>query len=290
MARPYSIDLRERVVRAVEGGLSRRRAAGVFEVAISTVVEWVRVWRQSGSLAAKPMGGDHSTRLKGERSWLLERIAAVPDLTLEEIRAELAARGNHVGYGTVWRLFAAEGVRFKKIVHAAEQERPDVAAARAAWRENQPALDPARLVFIDETGTATNMARLRGRANRGRRVVGRGPLENDDLCRRLAPQRDHRTLRHRPCDDRRDLCRIPAAMPSADFVARRHRRHGQPAGPQERRRAPDHQSGRRRVALPAALLARPQPDRAGHRQTQSPSTQGSGALNRRPLAAHRQTA
>ena len=74
MARPYSIDLRERVVRAVEGGLSRRRAAGVFEVAISTVVEWVRVWRQSGSLAAKPMGGDHSTRLKGERSWLLERI------------------------------------------------------------------------------------------------------------------------------------------------------------------------------------------------------------------------
>jgi len=67
MARPYSIDLRERVVRAVEGGLSRRRAAGVFEVAISTVVEWVRVWRQSGSLAAKPMGGDHSSRLKATR-------------------------------------------------------------------------------------------------------------------------------------------------------------------------------------------------------------------------------
>jgi transposase len=60
-------------------------------------------------------------------------------------------------------------------VHAAEQERPDVAAARAAWREDQPGLDPARLVFIDETGTSTNMARLRGRAKRGRRVVGRVP-------------------------------------------------------------------------------------------------------------------
>jgi DDE superfamily endonuclease len=60
-------------------------------------------------------------------------------------------------------------------VHASEQERPDVAAARAAWKEEQPALDPARLVFIDETGTSTSMARLRGRAKRGRRVIGRVP-------------------------------------------------------------------------------------------------------------------
>ncbi len=50
-----------------------------------------------------------------------------------------------------------------------------MAAARAAWIAAQPDLDPARLVFIDETGTATNMARLRGRAKRGRRVIGRVP-------------------------------------------------------------------------------------------------------------------
>lgn len=60
-------------------------------------------------------------------------------------------------------------------MHASEQERPDVAVARAAWRAEQPALDPARLVFIDETGTSTNMTRLRGRARRGCRVVGRVP-------------------------------------------------------------------------------------------------------------------
>jgi transposase len=48
---------------------------------------------ESGRITAKPMGGDHNSRLKGERAWLLERIAAVPDLTLEEIRAELAERG-----------------------------------------------------------------------------------------------------------------------------------------------------------------------------------------------------
>jgi transposase len=60
-------------------------------------------------------------------------------------------------------------------VHATEQERVDIAAARVAWKEGQPALDPGRLVFIDETGTSTAMARLRGRARRGQRVVGRVP-------------------------------------------------------------------------------------------------------------------
>lgn len=114
MARPYSRDLRERVVRAVDSGLSRRKAAATFAVGIATVIEWVRVWRESGRLEAKPMGGDHNSRLTKERAWLLDRIAAAPDLTLEEIRAELAARGKHVGYGTVWRFFAAEDISFKK--------------------------------------------------------------------------------------------------------------------------------------------------------------------------------
>lgn len=114
MARPYSRDLRERVVRAVESGLSRRKAAAAFEVGIATVIAWVRVWRDSGRLQAKPMGGNRNSRLTEERTWLLERVAAVPDLTLEEIRAELAERGKHVGYGTVWRFFAAEDISFKK--------------------------------------------------------------------------------------------------------------------------------------------------------------------------------
>jgi transposase len=113
MARPYSQDLRERVVRTVAGGLSRQGAARRFAVAVSTVIEWVDAWENEGRLVARPMGGDHRSRLKQERAWLLELIAT-PDLTLEEIRGELAARGLHVGYGTVWRFFAAEGISFKK--------------------------------------------------------------------------------------------------------------------------------------------------------------------------------
>jgi transposase len=57
----------------------------------------------------------------------------------------------------------------KKTAHASEQARPDVAARRAAWFAAQPDLDPERLVFIDETGASTKMARLRGRAPRGER-------------------------------------------------------------------------------------------------------------------------
>jgi DDE superfamily endonuclease len=63
----------------------------------------------------------------------------------------------------------------RRSARAAEQDRPDVAAARTAWADNQPKLDPDRLVFIDETGTSTKMARLRGRAPRGKRLVGKIP-------------------------------------------------------------------------------------------------------------------
>jgi len=50
-----------------------------------------------------------------------------------------------------------------------------VAEARTRWKLHQPQLDPAKLVFVDETGASTKMARLYGRAKRGRRVVGRVP-------------------------------------------------------------------------------------------------------------------
>src|ERR1700692_2252142 len=63
----------------------------------------------------------------------------------------------------------------KKSVRAVEQDRPDVAAARMAWADDQPKLDPDRLVFIDETSTSTKMSRLHGRAPRGERLVGKIP-------------------------------------------------------------------------------------------------------------------
>jgi transposase len=94
--------------------VSRNAAARQYRVAVSTVIDWVDAWHEEGRLRPKPMGGDHSSRLKEEREWLLQRIGEAPDLTLEEFRRELADRGKVVGYGTVWRFFAAEGISFKK--------------------------------------------------------------------------------------------------------------------------------------------------------------------------------
>jgi|SRR5579862_579077 transposase len=114
MSKPYSEDLRKRVVAAVEGGLSRRQAAERFAVGVSTVIRWLQRFRATGTVAAKPMGGDHRSRLTGERTWILERVEAEPDLTVEELRGELRDRGIVVGHGTVCRFFAREDLTFKK--------------------------------------------------------------------------------------------------------------------------------------------------------------------------------
>ena len=63
----------------------------------------------------------------------------------------------------------------KKIVCAAEQDRPDIAAERTRWQEDQKQLDPKRLVFIDETWAKTNMAPTHGRCRRGQRLYAKVP-------------------------------------------------------------------------------------------------------------------
>jgi len=63
----------------------------------------------------------------------------------------------------------------KKTLHASEQDRPDVARRRRRWKTHQGRLDPARLVFIDETWAKTNMTRTHGRCARGRRLIAKVP-------------------------------------------------------------------------------------------------------------------
>jgi len=114
MARPYSQDLRDRVVGSVASGRSCRATAALFEVSVASVVKWSQRFRASGTAAAKQMGGWKRLMLLGEREWLLARIAEKPDLTLRAVMAELADRGTPASYGAVWRFFAREGVTFKK--------------------------------------------------------------------------------------------------------------------------------------------------------------------------------
>jgi transposase len=114
MARPYSLDLRERVVAAVAKGASCREAAKTYQVSVATVVKWSQRFRATGSAAAKPMGGVRRNSLGGQREWLLARIATAPDVTLRRLVAELAERGVKSSYYAVWLFFARQGISFKK--------------------------------------------------------------------------------------------------------------------------------------------------------------------------------
>ncbi len=115
MARPYSLDLRERVVAAVAAGGSCRSVASTFGVSVSSVVKWSQRFRATGSAAAKPMGGRRPYALAAHRDWLSRRLPATPDVTLRALVAELAERGIIVSYYAVWHFFEHEGLSFKKI-------------------------------------------------------------------------------------------------------------------------------------------------------------------------------
>jgi len=115
MARPFSIDLRERVVDAVvRDGLSSRQAASRFDVGVSTAIAWVARFRATGSVAAGQMGGHRPKKLIGPwRDWLVERCRE-RDFTLLGLVAELAERGMTVDYRTMWAFVRAEGLTHKK--------------------------------------------------------------------------------------------------------------------------------------------------------------------------------
>ena len=78
IGRPYSLDLRERVVGAVAAGESCRSVAKRFDVSVASVVKWSQRFRATGSPAARPMGGNRPYALAGERDWLLKRFSQQP--------------------------------------------------------------------------------------------------------------------------------------------------------------------------------------------------------------------
>ncbi len=116
MTKPYSLDLRDRVVGAVEKeGLSRNQAAARFGVAVSTAVHWVRRYRMTGSVAPSKIGGYKPKTLRGGHAeWLIARCRE-KDFTLSQLVAELRQeRGLKVDRHSVWDFVHAEGLSFKK--------------------------------------------------------------------------------------------------------------------------------------------------------------------------------
>ena len=114
MGRPYSDDLRERVVRAVlKGGLSRHQAAAQFGVGVSTAINWVQRFLDTGSVKPDQIGGYRPKKIAGaHREWLMRRCRK--DFTVRGLVAELAERGLKVDYRTMWEFLHAEKLSYKK--------------------------------------------------------------------------------------------------------------------------------------------------------------------------------
>lgn len=115
MGRPYSMDLRERVVNAVQQeGLSCNKAAARFGIAISTAVNWLKRVAETGSVEPGQMGGHKPKAISGEDAdWLKSRCRSGP-FTLRGLVRELAERGLTVDYRSVWEFVRAEDLTYKK--------------------------------------------------------------------------------------------------------------------------------------------------------------------------------
>jgi transposase len=115
MARTLSQDLRDRVVAAINGGMSCRAAAAHFGVSASSAIRWRQRALEHGQAVAKPRGGDrHSGKIEAHGGFIRALIAEQGDMTLAEVQARLSERGTSVGIGTVHRFFARHGITRKK--------------------------------------------------------------------------------------------------------------------------------------------------------------------------------
>jgi putative transposase len=116
MTKPYSMDLRERVVLAVvTQGISRHQAAARFGIAVSSAVKWVARYHKTGSAAPSKIGGYKPKTLRGEHAAWLSARCQETDFTISQLVEELQSmRGLKVDRRSVWEFLHAEGLSHKK--------------------------------------------------------------------------------------------------------------------------------------------------------------------------------
>ncbi len=122
----YGIDLRQRVVDAIEAGLSHRQAADRFCVAVSTAGNWHRLWRATGSAQAGKQGKPRRSKLDAYETQILAMVEETRDIALYEIADRLAQdHGVRAAPSTVWHFFDKRAITVKK-----RQRMPQNSSAR----------------------------------------------------------------------------------------------------------------------------------------------------------------
>ena len=239
--------------------------ADLLRVSVPYVSKVLTRRRTTGETTARTQRGHKPPKLAPFYAAIREYVVGHGDTTIERLRGWLLATHQiKASVGLIWHTLRLLGLTLKKkSLRAAEQDRPDVAAARTAWRESQSTLDSGRLIFVDETPdqvrgrlwTKTNMVRLYGWAEVGHRLVDAVPHGHWNTTTFIAGLRqdgmvapcvfDGANNGEAPC-----LCRAGAG---ADASQWRYRRHGQSGLAQGCRRSPGDRGAWCKVALPATL-------------------------------------
>jgi len=111
MPHPYSLALREQIIRAVERGISRRTAAQLFDVSLAFVVKLMQRWERDHTLSPKRV----QTHLLAPHGHLVRAIvSAEPRITIDELRARLAEQGVVVGRASLGRFLVASGLTYRR--------------------------------------------------------------------------------------------------------------------------------------------------------------------------------
>lgn len=114
MAKPYSEDLRERVIEAIEAGHSQSAVAKLLKIGQRTVVRYVNLWRSTGQITPQKFGGHKKHKLAEHAAKVKSLIEAEPDRTLAELQAELAEARIEVSKSALDRFLKASKITYKK--------------------------------------------------------------------------------------------------------------------------------------------------------------------------------
>jgi len=153
-------DTRQRAIQAyLKQQGTQTQFASIYGINLRTFQRWLFRYRHTGVAAPLACGHRHAVYEGAALVRLDKLVQRHTDATLADLRALTSAKGSIMA---VHRALNRLGYRYKKTLHASEQEREDVRVLRQQWRQALPKLDATRLVFIYEFGAKTNMTRLRG--------------------------------------------------------------------------------------------------------------------------------
>jgi transposase len=115
MAKALSVDLRQRVIAAIDGGWSCRQAAERFGVSAASAIRWRGHLKEAGDIVPKHQGGDHRSQcIEAHSQLILDAVTVKPDITLAELRDLLKRRGISAGIASLWRFFQRRKITLKK--------------------------------------------------------------------------------------------------------------------------------------------------------------------------------